>query len=402
MIHPVIMPQGGQDIEKGTVVTWLKQEGDPVSKNELICEVETEKATFEVLSPASGYLRKILVPAGEEAAILATIAIVGELQDRLDPAEHSLPAAAKTAGAALAGPGPEDKDAVRLPERRPRISPRARRAVREHGVPLEELHSTGPQGRIVEKDVLRYLEMLEAARPAEGPVGETGKSRQIQLSKTWQRTARRLQQSKQTVPHFYITRAIDMTRALKYRQELPARQQDAEQARVSVNDLILRACALAIREYPQINASYSESGQMVFWEDINIGSVVAVGEELIAPVLENADRLGLLELSEAARQLIESARQGKLTHLAPTRFTISNLGMYGIDNFIAIINPPETAVLAISSIQKMLMVSGDATPVVRDMMNATLSIDHRVCNGVLACRFINHIKTLLENPERLG
>jgi pyruvate dehydrogenase E2 component (dihydrolipoamide acetyltransferase) len=211
-----------------------------------------------------------------------------------------------------------------------------------------------------------------------------------------------MQQSKQTVPHFYVTRVIDMTAAMKYRQGLNEREDSTKDASVSINDLIVRACALAIREFAGINATYTDDGHMVFWEDINIGIAVAFDDELIAPVLEHADGFSLQQLSQETARLIASARQGKLTGLVPTRFTVSNLGMYSIDNFIAIINPPETAILAVASIQKSVVVRADSTLAIRDLMNATLSMDHRVGNGVLACQFINRLKALLENPEQLA
>ncbi len=405
MVSKIIMPQAGQDIEKGTVVRWLKHEGDPVAEGEVVCEVETEKATFEVTAPVEGYLRKILVPAGHETRILAAIGVIGGLNDAIeDIAEPSVvttrtPDAAQNAPAHSKATGEAGPQAA---EKEARISPKARRLADENHIPIHELAGSGPMGRIVEKDVLDYLQKQNAYRTSAPNEHGERRKKVVRLDKVRKVTALKMRQSKQAAPHFYVTKSIDMTAALKYRGEINSLANLPQNETISINDLILRACALALKEFPEINASYVDEDTVVLWEDINLGIAVSLEDGLAVPVLEHADRLDLRQLSRKSLELTESARNGKQISLAPGGFTVTNLGMYNIENFIAIINPPEAAILAVSTIVKSLVVRDDLTIAVRDMMNATLSIDHRVCDGVMACRFLNRVGSLLETPETLG
>ncbi len=257
-------------------------------------------------------------------------------------------------------------------------------------------------GRIVEKDVLDYLQKQNAYRTSAPNEHGERRKKVVRLDKVRKVTALKMRQSKQAAPHFYVTKSIDMTAALKYRGEINSLANLPQNETISINDLILRACALALKEFPEINASYVDEDTVVLWEDINLGIAVSLEDGLAVPVLEHADRLDLRQLSRKSLELTESARNGKQISLAPGGFTVTNLGMYNIENFIAIINPPEAAILAVSTIVKSLVVRDDLTIAVRDMMNATLSIDHRVCDGVMACRFLNRVGSLLETPETLG
>jgi pyruvate dehydrogenase E2 component (dihydrolipoamide acetyltransferase) len=210
-----------------------------------------------------------------------------------------------------------------------------------------------------------------------------------------------MKQSKQTIPHFYVTSSVDMTEILKQRKEFNQTLTNPDQESVSVTDLIIKASALAFIDTPELNSSIHDDENIVLWEDLNIGIAVAVDSELVVPVIEKVDKLSITEISLARQMLVNKAKEGKQSSLAPGRFTISNLGMFQIDQFSAIINPPESAILAVSSILKRPVALDDDQVGLRDMLTLTLSIDHRIVDGLLACRFINTIKTLLESPEKI-
>jgi len=402
MITKVIMPQVGQDIETGKIVRWLKKAGDPVKKGEVLCEVETEKAVVEVPSPSDGYLLKILFPDNTEAKILSEIGLVGDLSDSMaenkstdaQPANVNtrLTDLSKTTGQTNLKPAGSEPII---------ISPKARNIAQQHGVAIEQIHGTGPQGRIVEKDILDFIEKQKQYSPSMSTASPaTGGKRILELTKIHKVTAQRLQQSKQTIPHFYISVSADMSAALKRRTELNEQFKLPKEEAISINDFILRASALAIKDFPVLNSSFSEEG-IVLWDDIDIGVAVALDDGLVVPVIENPDQLDLKTLSAKIRQLAQAARSGKQLLTRPGRFTISNLGMYHVDDFAAIINPPEVGILAVSSVQKKLVVEEDNTLAVRNMITLTLSVDHRVVDGALAAKFLNRIKELLETAEKL-
>ncbi|HEY60305.1 MAG TPA: 2-oxo acid dehydrogenase subunit E2 [Anaerolineae bacterium] len=402
MITKVIMPQGGQDLEKGTVVRWLKQEDEPVKKGEIICEVETEKAVFEVEAPADGYLRKIVVQTGMEAAIFSVIGLVGDPSDSIEGfTEGDEASSEQDKDAQNAGQGNRlDKATIISPGKKIIISPKAKRIAKENQVPINKLKGTGSLGRIVVEDVLAYLDK-RGAKDKYASVKKTPGGQMLLMGKIKQVTAQRMSLSKQTVPHFYVTLAVDMTRALKVREEINQESNLSKEEAVAINDFIIKACALALNEFKEINASFSDKEHIILWEDINIGIAVSHKDGVIVPVIKHPHQLPLLALSKQIRQLVNAAREGKQISIVPGRFTISNLGMHNVDNFSAIINPPETGILAVSTIRKTIGVMEDNSYAIRDMMNLTLSIDHRVCDGVLACKFINRIKDLLETPKNL-
>ena len=413
MLTKVVMPQGGQDLEAGMVVQWHKKEGDPVKRGEVICEVETEKAEFEVEAPADGYLRKIIVQQGHEARILSVIGLIGALEDAIETEADALPAQPTAPPAVAALPAAAERRlGGKGASERIRISPKAKKAAQELGVSIDQIQGTGPRGRILEKDVLaqRGRQVGRPGAPAAAPSGiraplptplPAGGGRMVSMSKVRKVTARRMQQSKQVVPHLYAMVAVDMTEAILFREKSNEPLNNHAQDRISLTHMITRACVLALRELPEVNSSFRDEETITQWEDINIGVAVALDAGLVVAVLQNADRLNLRQVAQETRRIVALAQEGKQASLAPSRFTISNLGMFDVDNFIAIINPPEAAILAVSSVQRRVVVVGGDRMTLRDMMNMTLSIDHRVGDGVLACKFLSKVRSLLEDPGSL-
>jgi pyruvate dehydrogenase E2 component (dihydrolipoamide acetyltransferase) len=387
MATRIIMPQGGQDITEGLIVRWIKAEGELVRKGEVICEVETEKAVFEVVSPVDGVLLKIVAPAGTKVPILSPIGIVGE------PGE-TVPEEAQPAVEPTGGRQPDVAEIRRrLSEGGPKaenikITGRARKLASEKGVDLQAVIGTGPQGRVIEKDVLLHVEKRRISVAALRGHSEP-------LTPMRRAIARKVLHSKQTVPHFYVTAAVDMTAALALRESLISGS-----GGISVTDWIVKASAVALRAFPRVNSRIQEDRLVVF-EDVNIGIAVEVENGLVVPVLARADTLSIEDIARRSEELVAAAQAGRQLSFDPGTFTVSNLGMLGVDSFTAIINPPEAAILAVGAVRKQPVVSTEGSIQVRDMMNMTLSADHRIIDGTLAARFINHVKNSLENPQAL-
>ena len=403
MATMVIMPQGGQDLEKGRVVQWLKNEGEPVKKGEIICVVETEKAAFDIEAPVNGFLRKIVVHEGFETPILSTIGIIGEIDEAIEldtialSTEAEIGATTGLVGRISSVEAGENEDSA---PGRIKITPKAKRIAQEKGIPIHLIKGTGPQGRVTEKDVFEHAEKkLANAKPQE--TGKLSGGRVLLLSKVRKATARHMLQSKQQVPHFYLTISVDMTAAQKLRARLNNTLKLNEDQILSVTDLITRACAIALKEFPLLNSSVLDEDNLILWDDINIGIAVALDEGLVVPVLEKADRLSIHQIAQQSHRLVRLAREGKQSSLTPGRFTISNLGMFNVDNFIAIINAPEAAILAVASIEKRVVPLGENDIGIREMMSMSLSIDHRIVDGVVGARFLNKVRFLLENPDSL-
>jgi len=387
MATNIIMPQGGQDITEGLVVRWFKKEGEPLRRGEVICEVETEKAVFEVEAPGDGVLLKIVAPAGTKVRVFAVIGIVGAPGEAIDsdlpgtapaPADHAIDIAAIRRRAAGRVGEPEKASA----------SGRARRLASERGVDLSDVTGSGPGGRIVEKDILLHVEKRKL------PV-EALRGRSTPLSPMRRTIARRMGQSKQTIPHFYATVSADVTAALERRDRL----QRETGADISVTDLILKATALALRAFPAMNCRL-QSDQIVWLEDVNIGMAVMRDDGVMVPVLTRVDRLGLEDIARRSAEAAAAARAGRQAGLEPACFTVSNLGMLGVDSFTAIINPPEAGILAVGRIEKRPVVKNDEV-CIRSMLTLTLSVDHRIVDGALAAKFIAQIRHHLENPLTL-
>ena len=464
MATSIVMPQMGYDMREGTVVRWHKREGETVARGEVLADIETDKATVEFEAYTGGVVGRIVaaegmvVPVGE---LIAIITAPGEVlpdddlpssppeasqgQAAEEPAPSSQPAAspsdpgapeddrrraspiarrlARERGIDLAqvngtGPGGRivEKDVLEyqppsLPAEPPegvRASPIARRLARERGVDLSEVSGTGPGGRIVEKDVLEYRppatipaaasqETPEADGVAEAVPAQAGE--RAELSRMRQAIARVTSDSKREAPHFYVTAEIDVGRAMALRQEV----NDAvdSDSRVTVNDLIVRACALALEKHPKFNASFSD-GALEFHSQVNIGIAIALEAGLMVPGIANCQEKSLVELAAASKDLIQRAHSGHLRNdeYSSTTFSVSNLGMFDVESFAAIIYPPHAAVLAVGSVKEQPVVR-DGQLAVGQMMKATLSTDHRVADGAEAAQFLMEVKRVLENPVTL-
>jgi len=421
MAEKIIMPQGGQDIKEGRVLRWHKAEGDPVKKDEVICEVETEKAVFEVKSPIDGVLLKIVVPEGKVAPIFSVIGLVGQAGESVDLGDEEEAVEEEKAAAPDKKDGAIDVAALRAKvaarsqgsKGKVKASGRAKKLADRHGIDISQVTGSGPKGRIVEKDVQAYIDQgpaaptAAAAAPAAAapsapavPPAAAGalRGRTVPMNRMRQVIARRLQQSKQTIPHFYVTVNVDMTDAIQQREALNAKADP--DGKVSLNDMVIKSAAIALGEFPQVNCKIDEDN-LVFLSDINIGVAVGLDDGLVVPVLAEADNLSLKGIAKKTKELVTLAKAGKQASLAPGTFTISNMGMLDVDNFVAIINPPESAILAVGSVRKQLVVAADNSFQVRDMMCMTLSADHRAVDGVLGSKFVNRIKYGLENPRTL-
>jgi len=412
----VVMPKLSEAMETGKVLKWLKQEGDRVEGGDIIAEIETDKADIELEAFGSGVLRRILVEAGGSVAVGATIAVIAEPDEEIGAALAGAPEA--PAGPPKAEPEPrkapepreapapaaeeaeeeeeeEREEAAPAPGRRPRASPLARKIAGKAGVDLTLVPGSGPGGRIIRRDVETYLET--AGRPAV-PAVPAEEYEDVPLTSIRAAIAKRMVQAKAPVPHFYLTTEIAMDRAVALREELAALP---DAPKLSITDLILRAATLALLRHPGVNASYRGEAIRRF-RRVHIGIAVAIEEGLITPVLRDCDAKGLLQLAREARDLIERARQRKLRapELSGATFTVSNLGMFDIDEFSAIINPPEGASLAVGAIVEKPVVEEGRIGLGR-RMRVTLSCDHRAMDGAMGARFLRELKGLLEAPLAL-
>ena len=423
MATDVIMPALGVAQEKGTLLYWLKTEGQSVAKGEPLMEIETDKATVEIEAPASGILTNVTASAGDEIPVGNKIAVI------LAPGEVAAPAALRESrphprplpegegireeravpereGISEEGPlspeqGAGDNHPLPVGEGRGEgrsavrgkvpASPAAKRIAKEKGIDLASLKGSGPEGAVLAEDVVRAAG-TEAAAPGGPPkIKET-----VQLTPMRRIVGERMTKSKQTAPHFYLSMEADMTEISRRRNAL---KEKGESLVPSINDFILGACARALRDSPSLNASFTDHGVEIY-SDINIGIAVALEEGLVVPVIRNADRLSLQELAKQSRELAEKAQKKKLFPLdyEGGTFTVSNLGMFGVDNFVAIINPPQCAILAIGQVALRVVPHGEGIAV-RPIMTMSLSADHRVVDGAIAARFLQEVKRLLERPE---
>jgi pyruvate dehydrogenase E2 component (dihydrolipoamide acetyltransferase) len=395
MMIPVIMPQVGQDIPRGTIVQWLKRENDVVQKGETIVTVESEKATFEIEAEQSGVLLKILYPKGAEVPILEPVAYIGQVGERFETTAESPPALSEpdAAGMACAPPALSSGAAEIASSARPLASPAVRRLAREKNVDLTTLSGTGPRGRILPEDVLAAVATPQCDRPVpESPAEDTI----VPFSKMRKRIAQRLTMSKQTIPHFYAFMDVDMTEAAEWRRSL----NDRHGLHVTITDLVIKATAAALRQFPRLNAHVSDQ-QIVVKSRVNIGVAVSVDDGLLVPVIADADRKRLQEISQGSRQNAEAARRGAQTRSPDGTFTITSLGMYGVKQFVPIINPPEVAILAVGSVEpRVVPVPGGIGA--RQMMTLTLACDHRAVDGADAVGLLNEIRKKLETPPELS
>ncbi|MGO8949038.1 MAG: dihydrolipoamide acetyltransferase family protein [Ktedonobacterales bacterium] len=409
-MQTVVMPKLGDTMEEGKILRWLKQEGDDVRKGDALAEIETEKVNIEIESFFAGKLRKILVPAGSSMAVGAPLALVGaagevESSDSAKPAEPGpllatpilapLPAY-DGAGNGRAGGG------VAASEHAERIfiSPIARHMASLHNLDISKIQGTGPSGRIIRSDVEAILAAHEVEVGQDTALAARGPQvQELPLTQMRKTIARRLQQSMQSAPHFYVTMTIDTTRLAQLREAVNEYGATLQQpVKVSFNDFIVKGAAIALTKRPEVNVSF-DGERLLFKQEINIGIAVALPEGLIVPVIHEADRRGVLDIARESQRLVEAARTNKLKleDFSGGTFSVSNLGMYGVDEFTAIINPPESAILAVGAIVPTPVVH-EGQVIVRDQMKVTLSVDHRALDGAVAAGFLQDLKHLLEQP----
>jgi pyruvate dehydrogenase E2 component (dihydrolipoamide acetyltransferase) len=397
----IVMPRLSDSMEEGTILTWLKQVGDEVAVGEELVEIETDKANMAYEADVAGTLTEILAPEGETLVIGTPIAVVGDAAP--PPAEPSEPD----------GPiaGTIGTKSSRRPEEggeRVKASPVARRIARERGTDLASLQGSGPGGRIVKKDVegaAAGAPPAAAGREASAAASSTetakGETTAAELSKLQEVIARRMAESKATAPHFYLEATVDMSAALEGRARLKASAPEG-QVVPSFNDMVLKASALALREFPKANGAYRD-GRFELYSRINVGVAVAARDALVVPTVFDADRKGLSRIAEDTRALAARVREGSVTppELSGGTFTVSNLGMFGVRGFGAVINPPQAAILAVGAIEER--------PVVREgeiasaqLMDVTLACDHRILYGAEAAGFLARVRALLEEPLGLA
>lgn len=436
MATPILMPKAGQSMTEGRIVSWLKKEGDQVARGEALLEIETDKANLEVEALEPGVLRKIFHAAGETVPVLSVIGVVGAAGEAIDfdklratgpPADANppatppsapppaaapvappaapapRPAAPPAATATVSAPRPTALPRSSVPAGRVFASPLARRMARERGVELSGLRGSGPGGRILRGDVEKApsgprraagLNGADSAPVAPYPPASPRPPAVVPMAGMRKAIAAALTQSKQLIPHFYMTVPIDMTRALELKRE-----HEANGVKVSVNDLIVRATSLALLDEPRMSCRVF-ADRVEYPEDINIGVAVGSEEGLVVPVVLRAGARDLPDLAAETRRVIEAAGAGKLIGSGQGTFTISNLGMFGVESFTAIINPPEGAILAVGGIRtEVVPLGGGLLP--RPVLRVTLSSDHRAIDGMLAARFLARLRHLLESAERL-
>jgi pyruvate dehydrogenase E2 component (dihydrolipoyllysine-residue acetyltransferase) len=455
MATPIIMPKFGQMTEESAIVEWLKKEGDKVAKGDILFTVETDKSVMEVESFEEGTLLKIAVPPGVNVPVQSTVGFLGKPGEPIPTVAAPAPAAPKqvepasspkasepppglglrqpSAALRTAPTGEKAPEDWRTPRREApaaailqapslfRISPRAAALAKHSVIDATRIKGTGPEGRIVEKDVQSYLQQHGYAnlrispaakelaakekldvltiQPTDGRVTVPDVQRAIAekpkpMSKMRQVIAQRLTQSFRDTPHFYLTVTVDMTELIAYRSQLKAAG-----APYTVTDFIAEAVVLTLQEFPAVNSA--TDGKTTRWNShVNLGIAVSLEQGLVVPVIRNAEQLPLMELCQQSKALVEKARAGKATpdELSGGTFTISNMGMMDVESFGAIINPGESAILAVASTKPQAIVR-DGKIVVRQMMKLTLSCDHRIVDGALGAKFTNAIKQKLEDIE---
>jgi len=446
-VTKVVMPKLSDAMETGKIIKWLKKEGDRVQGGDILAEIETDKADVEMEAFGAGVLRKILVSAGEKAPVGTLIGVIAEPTDDIAAMLASAPAPAAAAGAGGASsarkdtrpeapPAPTATPAPALPRPavvparapaapavsapaegismptapvtmaagRVKASPLAKKIAAQAGVDLRLVRGSGPGGRIIRRDVEAATATVTVAAspvkasPAVAPTVPGVEYEDRPLSQIRAAIAKRMPLSKAPVPHFYVTSEVAMDRAWELREELNALE---GQPKISVNDLVVRACALTLVSHPGVNASF-QGDTIRVWHRAHIGIAVALEDGLITPVLRDCQSKSLAQIAVDARDLAERARGRKLRvpELSGATFSVSNLGMYDVTEFSAIINPPEGAILAVGSVRRVPVVDGTGLGVGRRMA-LTLSCDHRVMDGAMGARFLQDVKRLLEEPLRL-
>jgi pyruvate dehydrogenase E2 component (dihydrolipoamide acetyltransferase) len=440
MATDIVMPRLSDSMEEGTILTWMKKVGDEVALGEELVEIETDKANMVFESDAAGTLVEILAGEGDTLPIGEVIARVGDASeakdssdsggegDSADGGSSAIPASQELRVHAADAPSDatpvptqqeEASEPASLPSPRQdgeriKASPVARRVAQEKGVDLAALQGSGPGGRIIKADVEKADASETSPAPqapprtpagaAEGVAGVVqakGAVETVELSKLQQTVSRRMAESKATAPHFYLQSEIDMTRCFDARAALKASAGDGDVI-PSFNDMVVKACAIALREFPRANGAYRD-GKWELYERVNVGIAVAASEALVVPTIFDADRKGLRQIATEARELAGKVRDQKITppELSGGTFTVSNLGMYGVTNFHPVINLPQAAILAVGAITETPVFRGGEVVAAR-LMGVTLACDHRILYGADGAEFLARVRALLEEPLGLA
>jgi pyruvate dehydrogenase E2 component (dihydrolipoamide acetyltransferase) len=393
MAVAIIFPKLDEAMKSGKIVRWLKNEGDRVEKGEVILEIESEKTAFEIEAETSGILSKIMAKAGDEVPVGETIAFI------LQPGEEA-PKVPEPVIVRAKEEKPVEESEVTKQTEVIKASPLARNIAREHNIDLSLVAGTGPSGRITKEDVLQALEEGKAAAPPTKETPKLAEEEIVPLSSMREVIARRMMESFQT-PHFYLSVEVDAQELGKLRNQLISTIESQTGIRLTLTDLIIKIAAKALKDNPALNCSYVDGGVKLF-KRIDIGLVTAVEGGLVVPVIRLADHKSLAEITQARAELVQKARERTLTkeEMTGSTFTVSNLGMFEIDQFSAILQPPEAAILAVGRIaEKPVVKNGEI--VIRPMMTLTLSIDHRVLDGAIGAQFLQSLKNYIENPFNL-
>jgi pyruvate dehydrogenase E2 component (dihydrolipoamide acetyltransferase) len=397
----VTMPRLSDTMEEGTIAAWLKKPGEQVSKGDVLAQIETDKATMDLTAFEAGTLQEILAPEGTTVAIGKPVARIGSGASAPTEQAATPPAAEVTVSETEVPepttiPAPESNGKVRA-------SPMARHIAAEHNLDLSEISGSGPQGRVTRADVEKALSGTETTAPAvaaETPPPARDGDERVSLSQMRRTIARRMAESTRTVPHFYLTTTVDATELGGLRKQINTQAADAG-IKLSFNDLIVKGAALAIRQVPEVNVSFAEDS-LIRHSHVHVGIAVATERGLIVPVLRDADQKSLGQISRETRELAERASSGRLQpqDYSGGTFTVSNLGMFGVEQFQAVINPPESAILAVGAItREPAEYQGEIA--LRDRLRLTLSVDHRALDGAIGARYLQALKALLEKPMLL-
>ena len=443
MSETINMPKLGFDMAEGTLIRWVKQVGENINKGDVLAEIETDKATVEVESPASGVVLQHMVDQGSVVPVNAPIAVVGNAGEKVDapsaapqkteskpdekqeaptavssqpppkaeekPASTSTPAPAPVAQAESTPKPVSPAPVAAEGDGSVKASPLAKKIARDNKVDLSHVQGTGPGGRVVRKDVEAALSSGATATPAAKPSVSTPipsvtpvshEDETIQLTRLRQAIARRMTESKTTVPHFYVTHEYKMDAVMALRKQL--NEYLSENEKLSVNDFVVKAVALALRQFPNLNSSFAGNNQVVRHGAVNVGVAVAVENGLLTVVTRDTDQKPIRQISMDLKRMVAGARAGKVKpdDIEGSTFSVSNLGMYDVENFIAILNPPEAAILAVGSAREVPVVeNSEIKPGWR--MKATVSVDHRVSDGAEAAQFMHALAKYLEEPLRL-
>jgi pyruvate dehydrogenase E2 component (dihydrolipoamide acetyltransferase) len=401
----IVMPRLSDSMEEGVVLKWLKQVGDEVAVGDELVEIETDKANMAYESDVAGTLTEILAPEGETLPIGAPIAVVGDAGEAPTRVVEETPEEVREEPVQVTQTSPPPDKGERF-----KASPLARRVAKDTGVDLAGVTGSGPGGRIVKADVEKAqvgpaasaeTSAAPAASAAGTPETAKGTTTYQDLTRLQQVVSRRMAESKATAPHFYLQSEIDMSAAVEARGRLKALTPEGEVV-PSFNDMVVKACALALREHPLANGSYKD-GRFELYSRVNVGVAVAAQDALVVPTVFDADRKGLREIATDARNLAGRVRDGSITppELSGGTFTVSNLGMYGVSNFSAVINAPQAAILAVGAItEKPVVRDGEITTA--HLLGVTLACDHRILYGAPAAEFLATIRSLLEEPLSLA